>query len=146
MTADLEVICHQSTRERRHVPASVHRATFIDYGLGYPQTPGAFEVDHLIPLELGGDNTIDNLWPEAALPGPGFHEKDRVEGYLYRRVCDGSMSIGEAQRAIATDWVNVWREIIPGTHDDIHRRGRTDEPSTGNVDNPSVIPSPTAGD
>jgi 5-methylcytosine-specific restriction endonuclease McrA len=34
--------------------------------LGYPQQHGAFEVDHLIPLELGGDNVIANLWPEAA--------------------------------------------------------------------------------
>jgi hypothetical protein len=32
----------------------------------FRQPRGAYEVDHLIPLELGGDNVIANLWPEAA--------------------------------------------------------------------------------
>lgn len=123
MTADLEVICHQSTFGRRHVPASVHRAAFTNYGFSYPQAPGAFEVDHLIPLELGGDNTIDNLWPEAASPGPGFGEKDRVENYLHMRVCDGSMSIRDAQRLIATDWMSVWKELSSGTGYDVNKVG-----------------------
>ena len=70
-----------------------------------------FEVDHLIPLELGGDNSIANLWPEAAEPTPGFHEKDRVENYLHRRVCEGAMSLADAQRQVATDWVRVWRQM-----------------------------------
>jgi hypothetical protein len=144
MTADLEVICHQSTRERRHVSASVHRAAFTDYGLSYPQAPGAFEVDHLIPLELGGDNTIDNLWPEAAWPGPGFREKDRVENYLHRRVCDGSMSLRDAQRLIATDWLSAWKEISSGTGYDGNKVGSPDAPTAEPV--PSVISSPAAGD
>jgi hypothetical protein len=67
--ADLEIVCHQSTPERRHVSASLHRAAFAAYGFSYPQPRGAFEVDHLIPLELGGDNTIENLWAQPASPG-----------------------------------------------------------------------------
>lgn len=55
---------------RRHVTASIHRRAFTDYGLSPGQPRGAFEVDHLIPLELGGDNTIGNLWSEAAEPRP----------------------------------------------------------------------------
>ena len=35
-------------------------------------------------LELGGSNDIKNLWPEAALPTPGFHEKDAVEDQCER--------------------------------------------------------------
>jgi hypothetical protein len=111
ITVDREVICGESTRKRRHVSAAVHRRTFVGYGLEFPQPRGAFETDHLIPLELGGDNTIENLWPEAAEPRPGFHEKDRVENYLHARVCAGEMSLPEAQRLIATDWVSVWATI-----------------------------------
>jgi hypothetical protein len=111
MTVDLDVICHQSTKDRRGVSATVHRQAFTNYGLAFPQPHGAFEVDHLIPLELGGDNAIENLWPEAAEPRPGFHEKDRVENYLHKKVCVGEMSLGEAQRLIATDWLAVWTEI-----------------------------------
>jgi hypothetical protein len=110
MTVDREVICGESTRDRRHVPAAVHRQAFVGYGLEFPQPRGAFEVDHLIPLELGGDNAIENLWPEGAEPRPGFHEKDRVRT-TYTPGCACEMSLPEAQRPIATDWVSVWATI-----------------------------------
>jgi hypothetical protein len=118
MKVDVEVVCHESTKGRRHVAASVHQRAFTDYGLPFPQPRGAFEVDHLIPLELGGDNTIENIWAEAAEPRPGFHEKDRVENYLHRKVCAGGMPLGEAQRLIATDWLSVWHAISKGVDAD----------------------------
>ena len=64
------------------------------YGVRGP--PSAFQEDHLISLELGGD-PVDprNLWPE---PYPRAAEVDRVENDLNRRVCDGSLSLAEAQR------------------------------------------------
>jgi hypothetical protein len=111
MTTDVGVVCHESTKARRHVVSSIHRRAFTDYGLSPEQPRGAFEVDHLIPLELGGDNTIENLWPEAAEPRPGFHEKDRVENYLHAKVCVGEITLPEAQRRIATDWLSVWRDL-----------------------------------
>jgi hypothetical protein len=113
MTVDLDVICHRSTNGRRRVSAAVHRHAFSEYGLAFPQPHGAFEVDHLIPLELGGDNAIENLWPEAAEPRPGFHEKDLVENYLHEKVCAGKMSLTEAQRLVATDWLSAWTQIGP---------------------------------
>src|SRR5262249_41123920 len=54
------------------------------------RSPGSihdYELDHLIPLELGGCPTcISNLWPQPWTP-PGAHEKDEVEDYLRDRVC-----------------------------------------------------------
>ena len=85
MTTDLDTICHTDTGPRRNVPASVHKEAFTTYGYTYPQAKGTFEVDHLIPLELGGDNVIANLWAEPATPTPGFHQKDLVENYLHKR-------------------------------------------------------------
>src|SRR5437867_11473696 len=41
------------------------------------------EVDHLVSLELGGSNSTANLFPEAASPVPGSHEKDRLENELH---------------------------------------------------------------
>ena len=61
-------------------------------------------------LEAGGSNDIANLWPEAAEPRPGFHEKDQVENYLHDQVCAGTMSLLDAQRAIATNWLDVYRQ------------------------------------
>jgi hypothetical protein len=111
MTKDLDIICHHGTRARRYVGASVHKLAFAEYGYRFPQARGAFEVDHLIPLELGGDNTIANLWAEPASPKPGFHEKDHVENYLHKQVCSGAMTLEEAQKAIATDWLSVWKKM-----------------------------------
>jgi hypothetical protein len=63
----------------------------------------------LISLELGGSNDISNLWPEAADPTPGFHQKDQVENYLHKQVCDGKLSLKQAQQEIATDWLQVYK-------------------------------------
>jgi len=100
-TTDLDVICHTSTRGRRVVSRDARRRVFAMYGISPHQPPGAYEMDHLVPLELGGSNAIANLWPEAA---PGFHAKDQVENTLHARACSGAMTIDDAQRAIASDW------------------------------------------
>jgi hypothetical protein len=54
---------------------------------------------------------LSRLWPEAALPQPGFHEKDKVENYLHDQVCSGSMILSDAQHAIASDWVAVYNQM-----------------------------------
>ncbi len=83
--------------------------------------PAAYELDHLIPLELGGSPTSRrNLWPEpwehdrahpaGFMPaGEGAQTKDKVETELNRRVCSAAgspihMTLAEAQKLIAADW------------------------------------------
>jgi hypothetical protein len=74
---------------------------------------GEYEVDHLVPLEIGGSNDPSNLWPEAAEPKPGFHEKDQVEDFLHDQVCDGAITLVQAQEEIAANWLAVY-ETLPG--------------------------------
>jgi hypothetical protein len=68
-------------------------------------SPAAYELDHLVPLELGGAPLrATNLWPEP-LSGPtGANVKDLIENELRRRVCDGSLALAVAQRRIASNW------------------------------------------
>jgi hypothetical protein len=94
----------------RNVPDSVKNQAYAEYGIA-SHTPGQYEVDHLISLELGGSNDIANLWPEPADPKPGFHEKDKVENYLHDQVCNGSMSLQDAQYKIANDWFTVYQTL-----------------------------------
>jgi hypothetical protein len=94
----------------RNVPTSEKNAVYAEYGIA-SHTTGEYEVDHIISLELGGSNDIANLYPEAAEPKPGFHEKDKVENWLHAKVCDGTMKLEEAQRRIATDWLGVYEEM-----------------------------------
>jgi hypothetical protein len=94
----------------RDVPAALSREVYREYGIVERET-GEYEVDHLVPLEAGGSNDIANLFPEAAEPRPGFHEKDQVENYVHDQVCSGGMSLFEAQRAIATNWVDLYQRL-----------------------------------
>ncbi len=56
----------------------------------------AFQEDHLVSLELGGNPTdARNLWPE---PYPRAAEVDRIENQLNRAVCTGALTLAEAQR------------------------------------------------
>lgn len=94
----------------RNVPQSLKNRVYAAYGIK-SHTTGQYEVDHLVSLELGGSNDISNLWPEAASPKPGFHEKDKVENYLNRQVCSGAISLQQAQVEIATNWLMVYQEM-----------------------------------
>ena len=94
----------------RNVPQSEKNKAYAEYGIK-THTTGQYEVDHLISLELGGSNDIANLWPEAAEPRPGFHEKDKVENYLHKQVCDGVMSLQDAQYQIAHDWMTAYQDM-----------------------------------
>jgi hypothetical protein len=94
----------------RLVSSSTKRDVYREYGIA-SHSPGQYEVDHLVSLELGGSNSIANLWPEAANPTPGFHQKDLVENYLHNQVCDGHISLQQAQHKIATNWLPVYRSM-----------------------------------
>jgi hypothetical protein len=88
------------SRSVRNVPESVKQSVYAEYGIP-SHTPGSYEVDHLVSLELGGNNTVANLWPEIA---PGYHEKDGIENRLHQAVCSRSVSLRTAQVQIARDW------------------------------------------
>jgi len=73
------------------------------------------ELDHLLPLELGGADEIHNLWPELAhYPdgSPGFHVKDQLENELKRKVCEGEMELTKAQACIMADWIDCYTRVF----------------------------------
>ena len=105
-------ICSSGYAEDVRPPESQTEA--FKFGQAYPAYGIAAgtgsELDHLVPLELGGANDAGNLWPEAgALPNP----KDAVEDALNKAVCDGQVSLARAQRAIARDWETAERRARP---------------------------------
>lgn len=68
------------------------------------------ELDHLVPLELGGSSNLQNLWPE---PGPIPNAKDKVETELRDMACAGVwygkpyLPLAVAQRLIRTNWTTA---------------------------------------
>jgi hypothetical protein len=93
--------------------------TYEWYNLPHPSNNSGVnqvcELDHLISLELGGADTLDNIWPqcgpsEVSLPQRFFKEKDTVENFLAMQVRQGRMDLTEAQKGIATDWTQFLEE------------------------------------
>ncbi len=110
-------ICHSGYTKTIRPPVSytnpLKLRLMASYGERGPAS--AYELDHLISLELGGNPTSrQNLWPEPYAPTPGAHEKDKVENYLNKQVCNGTMSLAEAQRIISTDWTQVLTQLPRG--------------------------------
>jgi hypothetical protein len=52
---------------------------------------------------------VKNHFPEPGYGLYNFHIKDRFENYLHRAVCNGSISLTEAQKQIANDWISYWK-------------------------------------
>jgi len=93
--------------------------TFDWYNIPHPSDNSGetqiCELDHLISLELGGADTLDNIWPQCgpsgvSLPQRFFKEKDTVENFLAMQVRAGQMQLIDAQRGIATDWTQFLDE------------------------------------
>jgi len=100
-TATRSQVCTRGySRSVRNVPESLKRKVYAEYGIK-SHAPYSYEVDHLVSLELGGSNSIANLWPEIS---PGYHTKDKVENRLHDAVCAGEVSLRTAQTQIAHDW------------------------------------------
>ena len=82
--------------------------------------PKCYEEDHLISLEIGGNPTDpNNLWPEPYSPTPGAKEKDQVENFLHSEICDGKITLAQAQQSIVHDWYAIYQSITsPVSSDD----------------------------
>jgi hypothetical protein len=118
-SATIDTICVSGyTKTVRNVSENLKKSLYAAYGIPYPQPRGSFELDHLIPLALGGNNEAANLFPEAAEPTPGFKEKDVVEVFLQQEVCAGRAALAAAQEQIANNWLEVYDNMSP---EDIQR-------------------------
>ena len=112
MTTDRETVCERGYSKRvRAVSPAMKRAVMRAYGINPDRRP-SLEVDHLIPLSIGGSNDVRNLWPQLERPRPGFREKDRLEFRAYLDVCAGRLDLKYAQRRMATDWRAFYVELF----------------------------------
>jgi hypothetical protein len=97
-----DTICQRGYTARVRPSRKVTDAIKRRLANGLPGSPQDYELDHLIPLGLGGHPTSPNnfwlqSWTEATI-------KDRDELRLHREVCMGRMTLEQAQREMVTKW------------------------------------------
>lgn len=73
-----------------------------------------YELDHLLPLSVGGHpSSTKNLWPQ---PYKGVEvdafDKDVLERKLHKDVCSGKISLKDAQKVFMGDWVSYYLNNI----------------------------------
>lgn len=105
-SADAEVVS-------RDIPEATRLRVFAEYGIQSPQ-PNQFEVDYLITPDLGGTESVRNLWPQPYSARWNARVKDKLERKLHQLVCAGRLDLPTAQHAIATDWIAAYKKYVGG--------------------------------
>ena len=124
----------------RHVTTATRQQVFAAYQIGYPPRTGAYELDHLIPLELGGGNAATNLWPQPYHRGTGSADvKDHLENHLHALVCSGQVRLVAAQTAMAGDW---WAAAARYNPIAVHRGAVAPAPAVRRPTPPPTAPKP----
>lgn len=95
-------------KDRRGVSEAMERKVFKRYRIPWSRR-AEFKIDHLIPVELDGADTIDNLWPQSRRVKPyGAERKEFLTQHLLTQIAAGKMSIARAQEEISEDWISCF--------------------------------------
>ena len=98
----------QSDKDRGGVTVEMEQKVFARYRLPW-SSRAAFKIDHLIPLELGGADTIDNLWPQRLRARPyGPDRKELLTEVLLQRIARRQITLEQAQEQISRDWIDAF--------------------------------------
>ncbi len=95
----------------RNVNLSKKKRVFAKYNIPW-KDHDLYEVDHLVPLELGGSNDESNLWPELYEGEFGARKKDVLETWYKHQVVEGNIELLEAQKEIADNWIHFYKVHI----------------------------------
>ncbi|MGY2896144.1 HNH endonuclease signature motif containing protein [Deinococcus sp. UYEF24] len=145
LTSDPKLVCVSGyTKTVRNVPQSLKEQVYREYGITSRQ-PGEYEVDHIISLELGGSNSIRNLYPESYKTQPlNAHVKDTLENRLHALACSGKITLQEAQQVIASNWTVAYEKYVgplPGGAGVV----KTTQTASGPTSTVPVPPGPVGG-
>lgn len=113
-TTDLAAVCRLPKRVHAAftlrdplIAPAMQQAVMSEYNIA-PSRAMHYGLDFLVPLQLGGANVRANIWPISDAHGVGFREKQILNIRLHVLVCERQMPLDQAQKAVASDWVNLW--------------------------------------
>lgn len=99
-------------KDRAGVNSAMEQKVFARYRLPWARR-AEFKIDHLIPLELGGADTIDNLWPQSVRAKPyGADRKELLTEVLRERIARKQITLEQAREQIRTDWIDAFVDHV----------------------------------
>jgi hypothetical protein len=105
-----QVCTPRFSETQRHTSKALKNLVYANYGIRTHRV-GEYEIDHRVPLELGGADVLKNLWPQSYLtPRWNAHVKDQLENSLKRDVCAGRISLGAAQTVFLGNWIEAFHK------------------------------------
>lgn len=105
----IEQICAADFEASAKPVAGWQRAeALVRYGLRPEDFKG--ELDHLVPVALGGSNDPDNLWPFHGSGEMTLEAKQTLAAKLHEMVCGGKISLKDAQDAFKKDWTKAYKQ------------------------------------
>ena len=91
---------------------ALKRTMLIRIGVD-PKNAIAYELDHFVPLAIGGHpRSEDNLWLQRWDGEWNARIKDRLERRLQLMVCAGQITLDAARIAIQSDWHAAYRQYV----------------------------------
>jgi hypothetical protein len=129
------------TKTVRRVSTKTRSKAYVEYHVS-KRDQFRYTLDHLIPLELGGSNTQDNLWPEPTGGDMGSSSKDQVERNLHSLVCAGTVPLAAAQLAIVANWTTAETTVTATTTTTTTTTTTAPPRTTSSQPRPSTTPAP----
>jgi hypothetical protein len=102
----------RTEKERSGVTLKLEQKVFARYRLPWSRR-AEFKIDHLIPLELGGADTLDNLWPQSLRAKPyGADRKELLTEVFLEQIRTGRITLAQTQEEIRKDWIDAFIDYV----------------------------------
>ena len=99
-------------KERSGVTPAMEQKVFARYRLPWSRR-AEFKIDHLIPRELGGADSLDNLWPQRVRVRPyGADRKELLTEVLLAKIAKRQITLAQAQEEIRRDWIDAFIDHV----------------------------------
>lgn len=117
LTTDLSKICVSGySKTVRDVSESLKKKVYKLYNVPLEER-GSYngklisKIDHLVPLSMGGNNEIINLWPHYFdVPSNyGVLKKNKLENYMKVKMCKGNVTHEEAINCFTNNWIECYK-------------------------------------
>lgn len=112
ITTDLSIICQRGySKSVRKTTRDMKNKVYNLYGI---KKHKHYKIDHLVPLCIGGADSIKNIWPSNFdVEKHNANAKDRLELKILHMVCERKMDIRKGQMLFMSDWTAAYDSYCP---------------------------------